>query len=470
MKSILHKRLIPLILLIFFLFTFNFSAYAQEDGSNIPPEIEFLKQLTDFIENSYPYDVNRLDIIKGAIKGMVESLNDPYSEYFTPKDLKDFEDTTTGVFGGIGVVITSKDNVITVVTVLDNSPAMKAGLKPNDKIVEIDGKDVRGLSSSEASKMIRGKEGTTVRLGIMREGQKDIIRVNITREIIKVNPIEYKILEEGIGYIKISEFNENTSENIAKAIEYFKKNNVKSIVLDLRNNPGGLLDEAVEVAKFFVPKGPIVKVIYKNGTEEVYESDREPENFDLAVLVNGGSASASEILAGAIKDTGAGLIIGEKTFGKATVQRIIDLGELGGIKLTVARYVTPKGTDINKLGIKPDIEVKPEEGKKVDFTPIKGDKVLKKGSIGLDVLGLQERLAFLNLLPTKADGIFGPKTKKAVEAFQKMKGLKVTGIVDSNFLKQLQAAVEEKISKKEDVQLKRALEIIRAKIKMKKAA
>ncbi|KYO66349.1 S41 family peptidase [Thermovenabulum gondwanense] len=466
MKLKLFKRAVLAVIIVFFLFVFSCPVTAQENSDNsIPPEIDFLKQLADFIESSYPYDVNRLDIIKGAIKGMVESLNDPYSEYFSPEDLKDFEDTTTGVFGGIGVVITSKDNFITVVTVLENSPAMRAGIKPNDRIVEVDGQDIRGISSSEASKLIRGKEGTTVRLGIMREGQKDVIRLNITREIIKVNPIEYKILEEGIGYIKISEFNENTSDNVAKAIDFFKKSNVKYLILDLRNNPGGLLDEAVEVAKYFVPRGPIVKVIYKNGAEEVYQSDRDPEQFNLSVLVNGGSASAAEILAGAIKDRNAGIVLGEKTFGKATVQRVIDLGELGGIKLTVARYVTPNGTDINKTGIKPDVEIKMEEEKKVEFTPLKGDKPLKIGSIGLDVMGLQERLAYLNILPLKADGIFGPKTKKAVETFQRMSGLKVNGIVDVNFIKKLNSAIEEKINKKQDVQLNKTLEIIKAKIK-----
>lgn len=444
---------------------------ADSSSKNLPPEVNFLIQLDEFLKSNYVNEVNDLDLIKGAVKGMMESLNDPYSEYFSPEDFKDFNESTSGNFGGIGVVITSKDKYITIVSVLPGTPAEKAGLKAGDKIVEVDGKDITGLSTAEVSKLIKGEKGSNVNVSVMRDGNNQMLKMTIARDIIKINPIEYKILGQGIGYLRIIDFNENTTENIDKALADFKEGGVKGIVLDLRNNPGGLLDQAIEVAKRFVPKGEIVHVVSKDGKVQTFSSDSEPSPYKLVVLVNGGSASAAEILAGAIKDRGAGILVGEKTFGKATVQRTLDLGVLGGIKLTIARYTTPNGTDINKTGIYPDIEVKSDTADLLkDIIPLKGEKTLKYGNIGLEVLGVQQRLAVMGLLKAAPDGVFGPRTAEAVKMLQKKKNLPITGVVDASFYKVLDEAVYEYIDSREDVQLRKAIDILKLEINPAKKA
>ena len=225
-----------------------------------------------------------MELLRGAIKGMVESLNDPYSEYYTPSEFKDFNESTSGNFGGIGVVITSKDKYITAVSVLEGTPAEKVGIRPGGKLVEIDGDDITGISTAEVSRRLRGEKGSKVSIGILRDGEKQIIRFEVERDIIKVNPIDSKVLGQGIGYIKINEFNENTVENLDRTLGIFKKSGVVGIVLDLRNNPGGYLDQAVEVAARFIPKGPIVNIVSKEGKIQSYTSNSEPLPFKLVYL------------------------------------------------------------------------------------------------------------------------------------------------------------------------------------------
>lgn len=343
-----------LILIVSLAFLYGPPAKAAEQDSSV--ETAIIMSIANFIKNNFVEEVDDTKLMQGAIRGMMESLGDPYSEYLTPEELKEFQTETKGKFGGIGVVITSKDNFATVISVIDGTPAAKVGMMPGDRIVVVNGKDVRNLGTSEIASLLRGEAGTQVSVGVQREGK--MLNFIMTREIISINPVDFRILDENTGYIKISEFNENTAANVKKALDYFKNNGVKGIILDLRNNPGGVLQQAVKVAQYFVPKGPIVKVVFKNGRTVTYNSTSEPMEFNLVVLVNGGSASASEIVAGAIKDRKSGLLVGEKTFGKATVQQVVDLGALGGIKITVGKYVTPGGVDINKSGITPDVEVK----------------------------------------------------------------------------------------------------------------
>lgn len=354
------KRCRAFLLVLVILLTFLPMLPAKAAGQEGSAEAELIMSIVDFINDNFAGEVDNVKLIQGAIRGMVESLGDPYSEYLTPEELKEFQTETKGSFGGIGIVITSRDNFATVVSVIDDFPAARAGMMPGDRIVEIDGKDVRNLSISEIASLLRGAVGTKVSVGVQREGK--MLNFVMTREIITINPVVFSILEKDIGYIRISEFNENTAVNVKKALDFFEKNNVRGIILDLRNNPGGILQQAVKVAECFVPEGPIVKVVFKSGRTIVYNSESGPLPFKLVVLVNGGSASASEIVAGAIKDRKSGILIGEKTFGKATVQQIVDLGPLGGIKITVGKYVTPGGVDINKSGISPDIEVKQAMG------------------------------------------------------------------------------------------------------------
>jgi len=439
---------------------------AKSTSEKVSDEISFLLQFESFLKNYYVNDIHDIELLRGAIKGMMESLEDPYSEYFTPEEFKEFTEAASGNFGGIGAVIISKDKFITVVSVLEGSPAEKAGIKPGDRFVEIDGNDITALSSAETSKRLRGEKGSSVKVGIMRKGEQQIRRYEIVRDIIKVNPIESKILGQGIAYLKIAEFNENTVENLDIALENFKKNGVLGVVLDLRNNPGGLLDQAVGVSSRFIGKGPIVSMVSKEGNSQTFSSHFEPYPFKLVVLVNGGSASASEIMAGAVKDRNAGTLVGEKTFGKATVQRTLSLGALGGIKLTVAHYVTPKGININKTGIVPDVIVETNKTSVLkDFVELKGAREVQYGNIGLDVLGIQQRLNFLNLLQAKPDGVFGPRTQAAVKTLQKNKGLKVTGIVDANFYKALDEAIVDHLTSGEDIQLRKAIDVLKDQLK-----
>jgi carboxyl-terminal processing protease len=446
------------------------AARADSLSDTVPPEVSFLVELQDFLKNNYVKEVKDLTLLKGAIKGMVESLEDPYSEYYTPDSFKDFNESASGNFGGIGIVLTSREKTITILSVLEGTPAELAGLKPGDKIIEVDGINIKGMSTAEAASKIKGDKGTNVSLGIVRDGDNSMLKFEITRDTIRINPIESKILGQGIGYLKIAEFNENTVENLDKALNNFKYGGVVGVVLDLRNNPGGFLDQAVDVASRFVPEGPVVHLVSKDGKVKAFLSKSQPYPFKLVVLVNGGTASAAEIVAGAIKDREAGKLIGEKTFGKATVQSTLNLGVLGGVKLTVARYTTPNGTDINKTGIVPNVEV---EFNRVDFLkdllPLKGERELKYGYVGLDVIALQQRLKVLNIFNAVPDGVYGPRTQQAVRVFQGRRGLPSNGIADAFFYKALNEAIQEHINSKEDTQLRKAIDILKEQMKNPKA-
>lgn len=466
------KKIITALLLItIFSLTPITYGLAADGNLQIPSDIKFLHDLKSFVRNNYVEDVSDLELMRGSIKGMVEALDDPYSEFYTPEAFKEFHETTSGNFGGIGVVIIMRDNYVTAVSVLDGSPAERAGVRPGDKIVQVDGKDVTKMTLNDVSKLLRGQKGTKVEIGVLRNNSKQILKFKIDREIIEINPIEYEILEDGIGYLKISEFNEHTVENLDKALDTFKKNGVKGIVLDLRNNPGGILDQAIRVATRFVPEGPIVHVVSKHGKIKTYHSKTKPYPFELVVLINGGSASASEIVAGAIKDRNIGTLVGETTFGKATVQRTLDLGPIGGVKLTIGRYTTPNDTDINKTGIKPDIEVKIDHGDlSKNILPLTGERTLNSGYVGLDVMALQQRLKLLNLYDKDPDGIYDKDTQDAVKALQKQKGVFPTGVAGETFYKILDEALVELIDTRKDAQFKKAVDVLKQKMGKQKAA
>lgn len=465
------KKIVTVLLVIMILSLTPITYGFASDGNSqqIPPDVKFLHELKNFIKYNYVEDVSDLELVRGSIKGMVEALDDPYSEFYTPEAFKKFHETASGNYAGIGVVIIMRDNYITAVSVLDGSPAERAGMKAGDKIVQIDGKDVTNMALNDVSKLLRGEEGTKVEIGVLRNEQ--LLKFNVDREIIEINPIEYDILENGIGYLKISEFNEHTVKNLDKALNEFKKNGVKGIVLDLRNNPGGILDQAIRVATRFVPEGPIVHVVSKHGKMKTYYSKTKPHPFELVVLINGGSASASEIVAGAIKDRNVGTLVGETTFGKATVQRTLDLGTIGGVKLTIGRYTTPNGTDINKTGIKPDIEVKVDFGDlNKDILPLSGNRTLNSGYVGLDVIALQQRLKLLNLYDKEPDGIYDKDTQDAVKALQRQKGVFPTGVAGETFYKILDEALVELIESRKDAQLKKAIDVLKQKMYIQKAA
>ena len=307
-------------------------------------------------------------LMTGSLKGMVNSLGDPYSVYLDPKMYSELMLETKGSFGGVGIVLGVKEKQLTVVAPIEGTPAESAGILSGDLIVKIDNHDTKDMALDEAVGKIRGKEGSKVTLTIQRTGQEPQ-EYTLTRATIVLKSVSGKMLEGDIGYIRLSMFSETTGDDFTQKMNELTAQGMTSLILDLRNNPGGLIGESVKVARLLVPQGPIVSVIGKDGERETSQSYLEKTPLPMVVLINGGSASASEIVAGAIQDTGAGKLIGVKTFGKGSVQRIIPLDKESAVKITIAEYHTPKDRSIHGKGIEPDIVVEMPKDKDAKSDP-----------------------------------------------------------------------------------------------------
>ncbi len=331
---------------------------------NAQGSYEDLKTFTEvmtLIKKNYVDEVKTKDLITGAIKGMVSSL-DPHSGYMPPEAFKDLQVETKGEFGGLGIQIGLKDSLLTVIAPIDDTPAYRAGIKAGDKIIKIAGESTKDMELESAVAKMRGPKGTSIVLTIFREGWTEPKDFSIVRDIIKIKSVKPKMIESSIGYIKLSQFQESTSDDLTAALASLKKKGMASIILDLRNDPGGLLNSAVDVAEQFLPPKKLV-VYIKGRTGEKIEYNTEGDkpyftDMPMVVLVNQGSASASEIVAGALKDWKRAIIIGTQTFGKGSVQSLIPLSDGSGLRLTTAKYYTPNGTSIQNIGITPDIVVK----------------------------------------------------------------------------------------------------------------
>ncbi len=363
----IKKKFIPILFIIVVVSASIFSmvtlkitdVYAAKEPSRYE-QLEAFSDALNVIEKHYVEDVQIETLINGAIKGMLSEL-DPHSSFLTPELFKEFQVETKGEFGGLGITISIKDNILTIISPIEDTPADKAGLKAGDKIIRIDGKPTTNISLEEAVEKLRGKPGTKVTITIFREGTDKPFDVTITRDIIVIKAVKSRVIDN-IGYVRLTQFKEDAAKELKDAIKELEKEDIDGIILDLRNNPGGLLTEAVNVSSMFLPNGKTV----------VYTKDREGNEKHLKtkligyndtetpmiILVNEGSASASEIVAGALQDYKRALILGQTTFGKASVQTIIPMGNGSAIKLTTARYYTPKGRSIQNVGIKPDIDIK----------------------------------------------------------------------------------------------------------------
>ena len=319
---------------------------------------------------------------------MLKALDDPYTRYMDPQALKrEQEDMFLGHFGGLGIIISIKDDQLTVISPIEDTPAYRAGIKAGDKIVEIDGKSTEGIELEDAVNVLRGEKGTQVVLGIQRENVEEILKFTIIRDIIEVKAVKKDILgkDNNIGYIRITTFNVNTEPELKEVLDNFAKDdNIQGIILDLRNNPGGLLDSAIEVASKFVNEGPIVYIKDRNGIQISKQSkgNKYPQ-WPLIVLVNKGSASASEIVAGAIQDSGRGVLLGQKTFGKGLVQQVFSLSDGSGVVITTSEYYTPNGRTINNIGIEPDILVEAAEEGEEDIQLNKAIQLLEEELISI---------------------------------------------------------------------------------------
>jgi len=328
----------------------------QENGDL---DFSLFWQILRIVEEEFPGQIDYQKIIYGAINGALKSLDDPYSYFMTEEEGKMLLEDAEGKFGGIGAEIGAKDNKIQIMSVLEGTPAQRAGLLAGDVILKINDNDVVDMSLYEAVKQIRGEPKTEVKLTIQREGLKEPKDFVIVRDIINITTVKYELKENDIAYIKILQFTENTEENLKQAVEFFKDKKIKGIVLDLRDNPGGELGVTVDIASYFLNKKPVLIEKFKDGKLKRDYCKDNPVFKDepLVVLINGGTASAAEILAAAIQDNKRGILIGEKTFGKGSVQRIERIKN-GYLRLTIAYWLTPSGKSINKEGLSPDIEIK----------------------------------------------------------------------------------------------------------------
>lgn len=340
-------------------------AHSAEPGE-MYQEMQRFTDVLSIVRKSYVDEVAFKDLVQGAIDGMLSSL-DPHSGYLPPDMYRELEIDTKGQFGGLGIEISIRDGVLLIVAPIEDTPAFRAGLQSGDMIVKIGDRFTKDLTIMEAVKLMRGAKGTKVTLAIMREGFEKPREYTLTREIIKVRSVRARTLEKGFGYVRLAQFQERSYDDLRAALKDLRKENqgsLQGLVLDLRNNPGGLLDQAVKIADAFLNEGLIV---YTDGREaaskmreEARSRDTEPA-YPIVVLINGGTASASEIVAGALQDHGRAVVLGTQSFGKGSVQTVIPFGDGSGLRLTTARYFTPKGTSIQAKGISPDIEVKPLE-------------------------------------------------------------------------------------------------------------
>ena len=349
---------------IVFFASFLISQTINSSEIDIYKKIDLFGEVLEKINKEYVDETNQSEGMDAAINGLLQSL-DPYSSYMTPAIFQEMQTETSGEFGGLGIEVSMEAGVVKVISPIDDTPASKVGIKAGDYIVKINNTQVQGKSLGEAVDLMRGPVGSSIELTVRRRGVKKALTFNITREIIEVQSVKSDLLDNNIGYIRLTSFNDNSSKQIKKKIEKLKKNeNLNAFILDLRNNPGGLLSQAIKIADFFLENGEIVSTKSRKKSENRKWFARKGDIADgktLLVLINYGSASASEIVAGALKDHKRAIILGESSYGKGSVQSIIPLKNKGAIRLTVAKYYLPSGKSISEVGVRPDIEVN-EEG------------------------------------------------------------------------------------------------------------
>ena len=350
----MKKKIFFIIVSVFF-FEKSFS-----ENTDIYKKIDLFGEVLEKINKEYVDEVDQSKSMDAAINGLLQSL-DPYSAYMTPESFEGMQTETSGKFGGLGIEVGMESGVVKVISPIDNTPASRAGLKAGDYIVKIDGVQVQGKSLMDAVDLMRGLVGSSIEITIRRRGVKKALIFNITREIIQVQSVKSELIDNSIGYIRLTSFNENSSKQIKEKIKKLNKNkNLKAYILDLRNNPGGLLSQAIKISDFFLENGEIVSTKSRTVSENRKWFAKKGDitgGKTLVVLINYGSASASEIVAGALKDHKRAIIVGENSYGKGSVQSIIPLKNRGAIRLTIAKYYLPSGKSISEVGVTPDIEV-----------------------------------------------------------------------------------------------------------------
>lgn len=463
-----NKKVITTVLLVTLIFIAPLNVFAEgTSDEEFNQEVDKFIGVMEAIENIYVYEIDDKELMEGAIKGLFYNM-DPYSEYFTEEEFKQFKSNLSGEFAGIGIYISTKDNKVIIEDVIENTPASEGGLKKGDKIISVDGIDLTDKSSKNAADLLQGKEGSKVKVGIKRKGEDNTLYFTLQREKIRISSTEHKIIDGNIGYIKIKAFSDKTFGEVYGVVSEFDKKNIDEIIIDVRDNPGGYLDEVVNISKLFIPGGPIVHTRDYTGNMSSIRSSQSADydKYELAVLVNGNSASASEIFAGAVKDTDVGTIIGTQTFGKGSVQSIMPLADGSGMRITTAEYLTPNKNRVNTIGITPDIivenELEPLPVTETELSFLDGSREVKLGEVGLDVLAMEKSLDLMGYEIENFNGIFEESDLAQLFKFKKDYNLGEEVILDSKTQQKIVELVPNYIEPTIiDNQLNKAIEILK---------
>ncbi|GGE81681.1 S41 family peptidase [Priestia taiwanensis] len=427
-------------------------------------DIAKVGQIYELISSRYVEEVNKDELIEGAIQGMVGTLKDPFSAYMDKEAADQFHQSLDSSFQGIGAEVHLTDGKLLIVSPIKGSPAEKAGLRPNDQILTVNGESIEGLSQMDAVMKIRGKKGTTVKIEIKRTGMEEAIVFDIVRDDIPMSTVHHSMKEskgKKIGYIQITSFGEGTTKEFTDVLAKLESDGMEGLVIDVRGNPGGYLESVHDIASLFVANGkPIYQVENRAGQKQIVKSEtKSRKSYPVATLTNDGSASASEILAAALKESEGYPVIGENTFGKGTVQQPIEMPDGSNLKLTQYKWLTPDGNWIHKKGVEPTVAVKQPEY--FYATPIQFKDELKRDMNDEQIKNMQVMLKGVGFDPGRRDGYFSEETEKAVKAFQQANNLPVTGIVDKKTASSIETKLVEEIrNEKNDMQLKKALEIL----------
>jgi carboxyl-terminal processing protease len=436
---------------------------AEEEASEIEGFDKF-KQALELISTRYVEEVDEEELLEGAIQGMLSTLDDPYSVYMDKETAQQFSQSLDSSFEGIGAEVGMKSGKVTIVSPFKGSPAEKAGLQPNDQIVSINGENVEGLDLNETVLKIRGKKGTKVAIGVIRSSSKEKITFNVVRDEIPLETVfgskkDYQ--GKNVGYIQITSFSEDTAKDFQNTLTKLEKANIEGLVLDVRGNPGGYLQSVEEILKQFVTKEqPYIQIEERNGDKQQYFSTlSKKKGYPVTVLIDKGSASASEILAGALKEASGYEIVGVTSFGKGTVQQAVPMGDGSNIKLTLYKWLTPEGNWIHKKGVEPTIKV--EQPAVYQASPIQLEKSLELDMNNEQVKTAQLILKSLGFEPGREDGYYSKKTETAVKAFQETNELSISGKIDLQTADKLNEKITELKSKDEnDLQLKMAMKAL----------
>ena len=423
------------------------------DSVQLPKVVQAFNQ----IQSNYIEDVSDQDLVEGAISGMLSSLGDPYSEYLDVETMEAFNEQIKASFEGIGAEVSMINGVVTIVSPLKGSPAEKAGLRPNDQVITIEGESTEGLDLLEAVAKIRGEKGTDVNIEVRRQNSEQLIPFTITRDTIPLETVYSEVVEqndEAIGYIEITNFSETTATHFKKALTTFESEGIDGLVIDVRGNPGGLLDVVQEILREFIPSDrPYMQVEDGNGEKERFFSNTETaKSYPVTVLIDEGSASASEILAVSLKEAIDANVVGQTSFGKGTVQTTLDMGDGSSLKLTILNWLSAEGTSIHEVGVEPTIEVK-----QPDYyysSPIVLEETVKVDAVSTQVRFMQEMLKGLGYDIDRTDGYFSNETAIALEVFQNDQGLSVTGELNQETAERLQGEIIQRIRDGKDDQQK----------------